>query len=53
MIIPFLKSSGGNCQDAAILVEVFGRRARLIGAFEGAAVEQLLIKDTHRLRIII
>ena len=44
-MIPFLESAGGNCQNAAILVEVFARRVRLTGAFEGAAVEQLSIKS--------
>ena len=44
-MIPFLESAGGNCQDAIILVEDFARRERLVGAFEGAAVEQLLMKS--------
>ena len=45
MVIPFLECTGGNCQDAVILIEDFARRESLAGAFEGAAVEQLLIKS--------
>ena len=44
-MIPFLESAGGNCQNSVILVEDFARRESLAGAFEGAAVEQLLIKS--------
>ena len=39
LMIPFLESAGGKCQDAVILVEDFARRERLVGAFDGAAVE--------------
>ena len=40
-MIPFQESPGGNCQDAVILVGDFEVRERLVGAFEGAAIEQL------------
>jgi len=38
-MIPFLESSGGNCQDPSTLVEVFAVREKLVGAFEGTAIE--------------
>ena len=37
---PFLSSSGGSCQDALILVELFAVTVKPIGAAEGAAIEQ-------------
>ena len=37
-MFPFLESSGGNCQDAVILVEELAFTVKLVGAFEGAAV---------------
>ena len=37
-MIPFLESSGGNCQDAVILVEELAFTVNLVGAFEGAAI---------------
>ena len=37
LMIPFLESAGGNCQDAVTLVEVFAVRDKLVGAFEGTA----------------
>ena len=37
MIIPFLESAGGNCQDAVIIVEVTAVTLKLLGAFDGAA----------------
>ena len=37
MIIPFLESAGGNCQDAVIIVEVMAVTLKLLGAFDGAA----------------
>ena len=40
-MIPFLESSGGNCHDASILVEDFAVREKLVGAFEGTAIEFL------------
>ena len=38
LIIPFLESAGGNCQDAVILVEEVGIKVRLVGAFVGTAI---------------
>ena len=40
-MIPFLSSSGGNCQDASILVEFLTAREKLVGACEGTANGQL------------
>ena len=37
IIIPFLESAGGNCQDAVIIVEVTAVTLKLLGAFDGAA----------------
>ena len=39
-MIPFLESSGGNCQDAIILVEVLAARVKPLGGCEGAAVKK-------------
>ena len=39
LITPFLKSSGGKCQDAAILVEELAGTIKLAGAREGTAIE--------------
>jgi len=36
-MFPFLESSGGNCHNASILVDVFAVREKLVGAFEGTA----------------
>ena len=36
VMIPFLSSAGGNCQDASILVEVLAVRDKLLGAPVGA-----------------
>ena len=41
MIIPFLESAGGNCQDAVIIVEVTAVTLKLLGACDGAAIEKL------------
>ena len=41
MMIPFLASAGGNCQDASILVELLAVRENLVGACEGTANGQL------------
>ena len=38
LIIPFLESAGGNCQDASILVEEVAFTVRLVGAFEGTVI---------------
>lgn len=40
LMIPFLKPFGGNCQDAAMLVELRAVRVRLAGAFEGTTIEK-------------
>lgn len=40
LMTPCLKSSGGKCQDAAILVEELAVTIKLAGAREGAAIEQ-------------
>lgn len=36
MIIPYLESAGGNCQEALILVEELAVTVKLLGGFEGA-----------------
>ena len=41
MIIPFLESAGGNCQDAVIIVEVTAVTLKLLGAFDGAAIGKI------------
>ena len=38
LMIPFLSSGGGNCQDAVILVELFAVREKLVGGCEGTAI---------------
>ena len=38
-MFPFLESSGGNCHDASILVEVLAVRENLVGACEGTGIE--------------
>ena len=48
MIIPFLDVSGGNCQDAVILVEEDAVRLKPLGGFEGTAIRKI-----HYVRIII
>ena len=41
MIIPFLESGGGNCQDAVTLVEEITVREKPLGGPDGTAIEQL------------
>ena len=41
MIIPFLEPTGGNCQDALILVEELAVREKPLGGRDGTAIEQL------------
>ena len=41
VMFPFLESSGGNCHDASILVEVSAVREKLVGAGEGTGIEFL------------
>ena len=41
IIIPFLESAGGNCQDAVIIVEVTALTLKLLGAFDGAAIGKM------------
>ena len=41
-MIPFLSATGGNCQDAVILVEDFAVKVKLSGALDGATIEQQL-----------
>ena len=43
---PFLLSSGGNCQDAVILVELLAVTVKPLGAAEGAAIEQHYIRKS-------
>ena len=38
-MIPCLKSFGGNCQDTVMLVELLAAAVKLLGAFEGTAIE--------------
>ena len=40
LMIPFLESTGGSCQDAWMLVEVCAATAKLVGACEGAGIDQ-------------
>ena len=35
MMIPFLESSGGNCQDAVIVVEFLAVTVKFVGGCEG------------------
>ncbi len=39
-MFPCLASSGGNFQDASILVEVLAVREKLLGGCEGTAIEK-------------
>ena len=41
IIIPFLESADGNCQEAAIIVEVIAVTLKLLGAFDGAAIGKM------------
>ena len=41
MMIPFLESFGGNCQDAVILSEVVAARVKPLGGCEGTVIEKL------------
>ena len=41
MMIPFLESFGGNCQDAVILSEVVAARVKPRGGCEGTVIEKL------------
>ena len=43
LIIPFLESAGGNCQDAVMLVEEVTVTVKLVGAFEGTAILKLTV----------
>ena len=43
MIIPFLESAGGSCQDAVTLVDVFAVTDKLLGGCEGAANDKFNI----------
>ncbi|RMX39557.1 hypothetical protein pdam_00006102 [Pocillopora damicornis] len=51
MIIPCLESTGGNCQDAAILVDEIVFTVKLLGGFDGAKIKQLtagiLVQQAH------
>ena len=38
VIIPFLESAGGNCQDAVITLGELAVTVKLVGALEGADV---------------
>ena len=40
MMIPFLESFGGNCQDAVILSEVVAARVKPRGGCEGTVIEK-------------
>ena len=44
-MIPFLESSGGNCQDASILVEVLAVREKLLGACEGTEIKESTVES--------
>ena len=39
-MIPFIESSGGNCQDAVILVEEVAARVKPLGGCEGTVIEK-------------
>ena len=45
VMIPFLESSGGNCQDASILVEVLAVREKLLGACEGTEINESTVES--------
>ena len=38
-MIPFLESAGGNCQEAAILVELNTIMVKFLGAFDGTEIK--------------
>ena len=40
LMIPFLESAGGSCQDARMLVEVCAATAKLVGDCEGTEIVQ-------------
>ena len=40
VIIPFLESADGNCQDAVITLGELAVTVKLVGALEGADVEK-------------
>ena len=40
LMIPFLESSGGSCQDALMIVEVCAATVKLVGACEGTGIDQ-------------
>ena len=39
MIVPCLAYSGGNCQDAVILVDVLAATVKPLGACEGTEIK--------------
>ena len=43
VMTPFQESSGGKLQDAVILVDVFAVTEKLVGACEGAVIDELKI----------
>ena len=40
VMLPFLESAGGNCQDALILVEDVAVREKLLGGCEGTRIKK-------------
>ena len=44
-MIPFLEYSGGNCQDASILMEVLAVREKLLGACEGTETKKSTVES--------
>ena len=40
LMIPFLESAGGGCQDARMLVEVCAATVKLVGVCEGTEIYQ-------------
>ena len=41
VMIPYLESAGGNCQDAVIAVELWTVKVKLRGACEGTAIAKM------------
>ena len=49
LMIPFLESGEGSCQDATITVDVFAVTVKLLGAFDGT--ERFQMQQRQDIRI--
>ena len=41
VMIPFLEPTGGNCQEALMIVEVIAVTMKLLGGCDGAAINEV------------